>query len=61
MQDTSPLRAADVLNTLIDVYNQESIDDQQRILDYSEAFINERITYLMIMSRCLWTSSVHTT
>ena len=47
VQDTSPLRAADVLNTLIDVYNQESIDDQQRVLDYSEAFINDRITYLM--------------
>ena len=47
LRDTSPLRAADALNTLIDVYNQESIDDQQRILDYSEEFINERINYLM--------------
>ncbi|MDO5316803.1 MAG: polysaccharide biosynthesis tyrosine autokinase [bacterium] len=47
LRDTSPLRAADALNTLIDVYNQESIDDQQRILDYSEAFINDRINYLM--------------
>ena len=35
------------MNTLIDVYNQESIDDQQRILDFSEAFINDRINYLM--------------
>ena len=43
LRDTSPLRAADALNTLIEVYNQESIDDQQRILDYSEAFINDRI------------------
>ena len=47
LRDTSPLRAADALNTLIDVYNQESIDDQQRVLDYSEAFINDRINYLM--------------
>ena len=47
LRDNSPVRAADVLNTLMDVYNQESIDDQQRVLDYSEAFINDRITYLM--------------
>ena len=46
-QDTSPLRAADVLNTMMDVYNQESIDDQQRVLDYTEKFINDRIDYLM--------------
>ena len=47
VSDTSPLRAADVLNTLMEVYNQESIDDQQRVLDYTENFINERIEYLM--------------
>lgn len=47
LQDTSPFRAADVLNTLMDVYNQESIDDQQRVLDYTEKFINDRIDYLM--------------
>ena len=35
VEDTSPLRAADVLNTLMDVYNKESIDDQQRVLDYT--------------------------
>ena len=33
VSDTSPLRAADVLNTLMETYNKESIDDQQRVLD----------------------------
>ena len=47
LEDTSPLRAADALNTLMDVYNQESIEDQQRVLNYTEEFINERINYLM--------------
>ena len=47
LNDTSPLRAADVLNTLIDVYNKESIEDQKRVLDYTEEFINERIDILM--------------
>ena len=47
VSDTSPLRAADVLNALMDTYNKESIDDQQRVLDYTENFINERIEYLM--------------
>ena len=45
--DTSPLRAADVLNALMDVYNKESIADQQRVLDYTEKYINNRIEYLM--------------
>ena len=47
VNDTSPLRAADVLNSLMDVYNKESIADQQRVLDYTESFINDRIEYLM--------------
>ena len=45
LEDTSPFRAADALNSLMDVYNQESIDDQQRVLDYTEKFINDRIEY----------------
>jgi len=45
--DTSPTRAADVLNALMDVYNRESIEDQQRVLDYTEKFINDRIDFLM--------------
>ena len=47
VNDTSPLRAADVLNTLMETYNKESIDDQQRVLDFTENFINDRIEYLM--------------
>ena len=45
--DKSPLRAADVLNSLMEVYNKESVADQQRVLDYTEKFINDRIEYLM--------------
>ena len=45
--DTSPTRAADVLNALMDVYNRESIEDQQRVLEYTEKFINDRIDFLM--------------
>ena len=47
VRDTSPLRAADVLNALMDAYNKESIADQQLVLDYTEKFINDRIEYLM--------------
>ena len=47
IRDTSPTRAADVLNALMDAYNEESIADQQRVLDYTEKFINDRIEYLM--------------
>lgn len=48
IRDTSPTRAADVLNKLIEVYNEDAIEDQQRILDYSAEFINERIANLDI-------------
>ena len=44
--DTSPTRAADVLNTLIEVYNDDSMEDQKRILKYSTQYIDERIAYL---------------
>ena len=44
--DSSPTRAADVLNTLIDVYNDDSMEDQKRILQYSTQYINDRISYL---------------
>lgn len=46
ISDTSPRRAADILNQLIIVYNEDAIEDQQRILDYSAEFINERIANL---------------
>ena len=44
--DNSPARAADVLNTLIAVYNNDAIADQQRMLDFSYKFINGRIDQL---------------
>lgn len=44
--DNSPTRAADILNQLIVVYNDDAIEDQQKILDYSAEFINERIANL---------------
>ena len=47
VRDSSPTRAADVLNALMDTYNEESIADQQRVLDYTEKFINDRIGFLM--------------
>lgn len=46
ISDMSPTRAADVLNKLIDVYNDDAIEEQERILEYSADFINERIASL---------------
>lgn len=46
LTDTSPTRAADVLNTLIEVYNEDSMEDQRRILKYSSQYIDERIAFL---------------
>ena len=46
LSDSSPTRAADVLNTLIEVYNEDSMEDQKRILKYSTKYIEERIAYL---------------
>ena len=44
--DNSASRAADVLNTLIAVYNSDAIADQERMLQYSYEFINGRIDQL---------------
>ena len=46
LSDTSPTRAADVLNTLIEEYNEDSMEDQRRILKYSSKYIDERIAFL---------------
>ena len=46
LADTSPTRAADVLNTLVEVYNEDSMEDQKRILAYSTKYIDDRIAYL---------------
>ena len=46
LSDTSPTRAADVLNMLVAVYNEDSMEDQKRILAYSKEYIDNRIAYL---------------
>ena len=46
IRDNSAPRAADVLNTLIAVYNYDAIADQERMLEYSYKFINGRIDQL---------------
>ena len=43
MDDFSPLRAGDVLNMLITVYNEEAIEDKNRIAVNAAQFIRERI------------------
>lgn len=43
MNDFSPLRATDVLNMLIAVYNEEAIEDKNRIAVNTAEFIKERL------------------
>ena len=43
ISDVSPRRAEDILNTLIDVYNQDAIDDKNRMSVNTANFINERL------------------
>lgn len=43
ISDVSPRRAEDILNTLIDVYNQDAINDKNRISVNTANFINERL------------------
>ena len=46
MQDTSPLRAENILNTLIDVYNEQWIHDKNRSARNTTEFINERLVVI---------------
>ena len=46
INDNSASRAADILNILIAVYNNDAIADQERMLNYSYKFINGRIGQL---------------
>lgn len=41
--DENPKRAEDVINTLIDVYNQDGIDDKNVVVVNTANFINERL------------------
>ena len=43
LRDLSTVRAEDVLNTLINIYNEETIKDKNQIAINTENFINERL------------------
>ena len=43
LKDNSPVRAADVLNMLITVYNEEAIKDKNQVAVNTANFINERL------------------
>ena len=43
IRDVSIQRAEDVINTVIDIYNQEAIDDKNQMAVSTENFINERL------------------
>ena len=43
LTDNSILRATDVLNTLINVYNEEALIDKNLAAEHASAFINERL------------------
>lgn len=46
MEDTYPARAVNILNTLIDVYNDEWVHDKNRSARNTTAFINERLVVI---------------
>ena len=46
MNDEVPKRAEDVINGLIDAYEEAAIKDKQKISDITEQFINERLETL---------------
>ena len=43
LNDNVPQRAEDILNTLIQVYNDDAIEDKQRISEATAEFINDRL------------------
>ena len=43
LRDTSPLRAADILNALITVYNERTIVDKKRIIEQTSDYKNQDI------------------
>lgn len=46
MTDPKPKRARDIINTLIEVYNEEEIEDKNRVLSSTLDFIDERVKIL---------------
>ena len=46
LNDTSPQRAADILNEMIAVYNENTIEEKKEIIRQTSDFINDRIAQL---------------
>ena len=46
LHDTSPQRAADILNEMIAVYNENTIEEKKEIIRQTSDFINDRISQL---------------
>ena len=46
LQDAAPIRAADVINEAIRVYNEDAVKDKKRIIAETYDFINERLRLL---------------
>ena len=46
LHDASPIRAADVINEAIKVYNEDAVRDKRRIIAYTYDYINERLQLL---------------
>lgn len=46
LNDNSAKRAEDVLNTLVEVYNEDAIADKNRVADKTEAFLDEQLFLL---------------
>lgn len=44
VSDTNPLKAEEIINTLIEVYNRDAIDDKNKIAQSTELFIIDRLT-----------------
>jgi tyrosine-protein kinase Etk/Wzc len=46
LKDVVPTKAADVLNTLAEAYNDAAIKDKNKVAESTYAFINERLKFL---------------
>ena len=46
LSDVNPTRAEDILNTLIDIYNEETISDKNQIAINTSNFIDERLAII---------------
>ncbi len=46
ISDNVPQRAEDILNTLIEVYNNDAIRDKQKVAEVTAEFIDERLTII---------------